>query len=138
MKMSLQNRNLLITLLLGGGAVAYVFFMFLPMQAETVQLREDLRTQREFVEQSLTLVGAMSSVEQELQAARDFAGAWRESAPRAGQLARLPLIRAPRQAPQAAERSEPLYKCRASLGLLCMTNTRRVFNCSSGARTGLC
>jgi Tfp pilus assembly protein PilO len=87
MKMSLQSRNMLVTALLGGGAVAYVFLLFLPMQKQTVQLREDLRMQRQFVEQSITLAGTMASVEQDLQAARDFAGAWRESAPRASQLA---------------------------------------------------
>lgn len=87
MKISQQNRNLLITLLLGGGAVAYVFLLFLPMQKQTVQLRDELRMQRQFVEQSITLTGTMASIERDLQAARDFAGAWRESAPRAGQLA---------------------------------------------------
>jgi len=87
MKLSPQNRNVLITLLLGGGAVAYVFLLFLPMQKQTVQLREDLHMQRQFVEQALTLTGTMATVERDLQAARDFAGAWRESAPRAGQLA---------------------------------------------------
>lgn len=87
MKMSQQTRNVAITALIGGGAVAYVFLMLLPMQKQTVQLRDELKMQRQFVEQSLTLTGAMASIERDLQAARDFAGAWRESAPRAGQLA---------------------------------------------------
>jgi Tfp pilus assembly protein PilO len=87
MKLSQQSRNLFVTALLGGGAVAYVFFVFLPMQTKTVVLRDELNLQRAFVEQSLTLAGSISSVERELEAAREFAAAWRESAPHAKQLA---------------------------------------------------
>ena len=77
MKLSQQSRNLFVTALLGGGAVAYVFFVFLPMQTKTVVLRDELNLQRAFVEQSLTLAGSISSVERELEAAREFAAALR-------------------------------------------------------------
>jgi Tfp pilus assembly protein PilO len=87
MNLSFERRNLLVTLLLGGGAVAYVFFVFLPMQSKTAVLSDELATQRQFVDQSLTLVNSMAAVEDELAAARDFAAAWRTTAPPAGQLA---------------------------------------------------
>jgi Tfp pilus assembly protein PilO len=87
MRISLESRNLLTTLLLGGGAVAYVFLMFLPMQAKNALLRDELRAQQQFIDGSFALTNSITSIDKELHAARDFAAAWRESAPPAGQLA---------------------------------------------------
>lgn len=87
MSISQQSRNLVVTLLLGGGAVAYVFFVFMPMQTKTVVLQDELSSQRKFVEQSVTLAANMAAIEKELNAAREFAAAWREASPKAAQLA---------------------------------------------------
>jgi Tfp pilus assembly protein PilO len=87
MKISQQSRNLLVTVLLGGGAIGYVFLVFLPMQTKTVVLRDELKSQRDFVEQSLTLASSMTNVENELHTARAFAAAWRNAAPHTDQLA---------------------------------------------------
>jgi Tfp pilus assembly protein PilO len=87
MKVSLESRNVLITMLLGGSAVAYVFLMFLPLQAKNAVLRDELRAQQQFIDGSFALANSITAIDKDLHAARDFAAAWRESAPPAGQLA---------------------------------------------------
>lgn len=81
MKLSIKNRNLLVTLLLAGGTLAYVFLLFLPTQRATSQLYDQLLAEQNYVTQSQALDNSIREVEAKLTSAREFANHWQSSAP---------------------------------------------------------
>jgi Tfp pilus assembly protein PilO len=87
MSFSLKNNTLGVTLLLGGGAMAYAFAVFLPTQRSTALLQAEIDANQDYIHQAESTTGAFAAVEQQLRDARGFAHQWQASAPQAAHLA---------------------------------------------------
>lgn len=84
-----NSRSLLITALLAGGSVAYVFFVFLPGQKAIGQLRRELDTKQQFIIDADRLAHAVQLAQRDLDSAEQFTTRWREAAPEESQLAAM-------------------------------------------------
>jgi len=79
-------KSWLITGLMGAAAVAYVVFVFLPLQRSIDNVRRQINQRREEIVQSQTLTSSLAQSKLQLAAARDVSRAWRSHAPRQTQL----------------------------------------------------
>jgi Tfp pilus assembly protein PilO len=82
-----QNRSWVVTIALAGGALAYAYFVFLPYQREIGLLKDQLRAAHDYIVQSDSVRQSIAEAEDELRLTREFAKAWRRSAPHASQWA---------------------------------------------------
>jgi Tfp pilus assembly protein PilO len=82
-----KSRSLVVTVLLAAGSVAYVFFVFLPGQKAIAYLRRELDTKQQYIIDADRLAHAMQRADQDLKQARQFAEAWRRTAPGERELA---------------------------------------------------
>ena len=76
----------LITLLLGGGALAYVMFVFLPGQKKIDQMREEIKLRQSEIVAGELLVQEVASLQTELQDAHTFHASFKTHAPTASNL----------------------------------------------------
>jgi Tfp pilus assembly protein PilO len=76
-----KSRSLVATVLLAAGSVAYVFFVFLPGQKAIAHLRRELDTRQQYIVDADRLAHAVQLADQDLKKAREFAEAWRRTAP---------------------------------------------------------
>ncbi len=83
MKLNPQNRNLAITVALGGATVAYVVLIFLPTQKSIAALQADLTAQQTEISRSQELSAALAELDGQLRAASDFTASWQANAPSA-------------------------------------------------------
>lgn len=76
-----QPHRTLVTALLGAGAIAYLFLLFLPGQQSIVRLRRERNEKQQLIMQSTILSSPLAAAEQRLTATRECAVAWKEAAP---------------------------------------------------------
>jgi Tfp pilus assembly protein PilO len=72
---------------LAAASVAYVVFVFLPGQRAIAQLRRQVQEKQQFIARTQSLPAAIQQAADDLQAANDYAAAWRASAPSEARLA---------------------------------------------------
>ena len=84
---SKKSRGWMITMLLAGGALAYVLLVFLPGQVKVSKLRSQLREEQHFVIQADRLISTIQQTEDELAQTNRFAADWYEDAPGESELA---------------------------------------------------
>ena len=82
MKLKIENRNLAVTLVLGAGAVGYIFLLFLPTQNKIAQLQDELAHHQSYIAQKQDSNVTLASLNSELEATRTFADEWLLDAPR--------------------------------------------------------
>ena len=82
-----KPRTWLITALLAAAAVAYVVFIFLPLQKSIRQLSSDLQEKRQQVVQAQGLTRPITQAKQRLVDTRNVCLQWKEAAPSPGELA---------------------------------------------------
>ena len=92
MKLNPKKRNLVITIALCAGVVAYVMLVFLPTQRSISALQTELATHQMYIAQQQQQSATLISLQQEVNAARDFSSRWRENAPDVRRLARLNAV----------------------------------------------
>jgi Tfp pilus assembly protein PilO len=81
-----KPKTWLVTGLLAAAAVAYVVFVFLPLQNSINQLRQQVQERRQQIMQAQSLVGTVAQTRVRLAAARDVCQQWRADAPRPTQI----------------------------------------------------
>src|SRR5438094_6834318 len=81
-----KPKTWLITGLLAAAAVAYVVFIFLPLQHSINKLRQQVHERRQQIMQAQSLVGTVAQTRVRLVAAREVCQQWRAQAPRQAQL----------------------------------------------------
>ena len=81
-----QPKTWLVTGFLAAAAVAYVVFVFLPVQNSMNQLRQQVQERRQQIMQAQSLVGTVSQTRVRLAAAREVCQLWRSEAPRPSQI----------------------------------------------------
>jgi len=74
----LTKRSWIVTVLLAGASVAYVFLVFLPGQQAAAKLREELREKQQYVISAERLLIAIEDARAETAAAEGFAEQWRQ------------------------------------------------------------
>ena len=100
----------LITGLLAAAAVAYVIFIFLPLQRSIDVLQDQVQERRQQIMQAQSLAGTVAQARVRLVAARDVSQQWRADAPRQAQLIThyASLTQQAEQAGVAIDRLDPL------------------------------
>lgn len=83
MTLNPKNRNLAITVALGGAVVAYIVLIFLPTQKSIASLQADLAAQQTTIGRSQSLSTALTELDGRLQAASKFSASWQADAPSA-------------------------------------------------------
>ena len=81
-----KPKTWLVTGLLAAAAVAYVVFIFLPLQHSINKLRQQVQERRQQIMQAQSLVGTVAQTRLRLTAAREVCQQWRAEAPRQAQL----------------------------------------------------
>jgi Tfp pilus assembly protein PilO len=76
----------LVTGLLAAAAVAYVVFIFLPLQNSINKLRQDVQERRQQIMQAQSLVGTVAQTRVRLTAAREVCQRWRAESPKQAQI----------------------------------------------------
>jgi Tfp pilus assembly protein PilO len=79
-------KSWLMTGLMGASAVAYVVFVFLPLQRSIDNVQRQIQDRREQILQAQSLASALAQSRLQLSAAREVSRAWRSQAPRQTQL----------------------------------------------------
>jgi Tfp pilus assembly protein PilO len=118
----------LITGLLAAAAVAYVVFIFLPLQRSIVVLQGQVQERRQQIMQSQNLAGTVAQARVRLTSARDVGQRWRADAPRQAQLIThyASLTQQAEQAGVAIDRLDPLPA--VELNLLAQQNVSMAFH----------
>jgi Tfp pilus assembly protein PilO len=100
----------LITGLLAAAAVAYVVFIFLPLQRSIDVLQDQVQERRQQIMQAQNLAGTVAQARVRLVASRDVGQKWRADAPRQAQLIThyASLTQQAEQAGVAIDRLDPL------------------------------
>jgi Tfp pilus assembly protein PilO len=100
----------LITGLLAAAAVAYVIFIFLPLQRSIDVLQDQVQERRQQIMQAQSLAGTVAQARVRLVTARDVGQQWRADAPRQAQLIThyASLTQQAEQAGVAIDRLDPL------------------------------
>src|SRR5262245_35161715 len=81
-----QPKTWLITGLLAGAAVAYVIFVFLPLQRSIDVLQGQVQERRQQIMQAQSLAGTVAQARVRLVSAKEVSQHWRSDAPRQAQL----------------------------------------------------
>lgn len=81
MKKAQNPKSLALTLLISGGALAYAFLIFLPIQRSITSLRTELAEKRQFILDAGSLGPRLAQLAVELEEAQAIVGAWREQSP---------------------------------------------------------
>jgi Tfp pilus assembly protein PilO len=81
-----KPKTWLVTGLLAAAAVAYVVFLFLPLQHSINKLQQEVQERRQQIMQAQSLVGTVGQARLRLTAAREVCQKWRTDAPRPSQL----------------------------------------------------
>jgi Tfp pilus assembly protein PilO len=100
----------LITALLAAGAVAYVVFVFLPLQQMIETLRGQVQERRQQIMQAQSLAGTVAQARIRLTSAREVGDQWRGDAPKQAQLIThfAHLTKQAEEAGVAIDRLDPL------------------------------
>lgn len=77
----------MLTLLVSGSAIAYVFFVFLPIQKSIAGLRSELDSKRKFILEAQQLGAKVIELEERMESARALVNDWREHAPSEDEMA---------------------------------------------------
>src|SRR3954467_7256100 len=81
-----KPKTWLVTGLLAAGAVAYVVFIFLPLQNSINKLRQQIQERRQQIMQAESLVGTVAQTRMRLVAAREVCQQWRAESPHQAQI----------------------------------------------------
>ena len=76
-----KPKSWILTVLISGAALAYAFFVFLPMQRSIAGIREELKRQRTEVLELGKLNNEVVQLEQQIKAVRTTIDTWHEHAP---------------------------------------------------------
>jgi Tfp pilus assembly protein PilO len=87
MQAAKKPRSWVLTLVLAGTAIGYVAFVFLPGQRAVGEMRRQLHEKQQFIVQADRLSFAIAKATEDVQAAHEFAEAWRSQAPSEARLA---------------------------------------------------
>ena len=79
----------LVTLPLAAGAIAYVVFVFLPGREVTAELKQQIETKQQTIDQTLGLAKAAVVIGQQAQKTRAYTSAWQQQCPASGELSSL-------------------------------------------------
>ncbi len=131
-----SNKSLLMTIGLTGAAVCYVAFIFMPGQRAIGKLRDELDERQQAVVDSDLLAYTIKTTETELEAAKEFAKKWQETAPREARLTELYAqiteqaatagVKITQFDPQSIEKLSALVK--VPLSLTVKGNFQQIFN----------
>jgi Tfp pilus assembly protein PilO len=80
-------KSWIVTLLLAGGALAYVFLVFLPGQRSISTLREELTTKQGFIIETDSIAASIVEAEEKLKDVESYIEKWRDEAPAEAELA---------------------------------------------------
>jgi Tfp pilus assembly protein PilO len=89
MRRSIDPRSLLATVALGAGALAYLYFGFLPGKREIAEVRYEALEKQDYVLRIERLAAATAPLENELREARQYVEQTRGSTPDEGDLSAL-------------------------------------------------
>src|SRR5438094_6284539 len=81
-----KPKTWLITGLLAAAAIAYVIFIFLPLQRSINRLQQQVQERRQQIMQANSLAGTVAQVRVRLASAREVSNQWRSKSPRHSQL----------------------------------------------------
>src|SRR4051812_171723 len=81
-----KPKTWLVTGLLAAAAVAYVVFIFLPLQNSINKLRQQVQERRQQIMQAESLVGTVAQTRVRLTAAREVCQQWRAESPHQAQI----------------------------------------------------
>jgi len=76
-----NSKSLFLTLLISGGALAYAFLIFVPIQRSIASLRSELDSKRQFILDAGSLEPRITELTAELQQAEKVVDSWREHSP---------------------------------------------------------
>jgi len=76
-----RSRSWITTVAISGGALAFAFFVFLPIQRSIAKLRAELHEQRDFVRGAATVDATIAELEQRKKEATKIVAAWQTYAP---------------------------------------------------------
>jgi Tfp pilus assembly protein PilO len=112
-----KPKTWLVTGLLAAAAVAYVVFVFLPLQHSMNKLRQQVQERRQQIMQAQSLVGTVAQTRLRLAAAREVSQQWRAAAPRPAQIIThyASLTQQAEEAGVAIDRLDPLPAVELSL-----------------------
>jgi Tfp pilus assembly protein PilO len=123
-----QPKTWLITGLLAAGAIAYVVFVFLPLQRAIGGLRGQVQERRQQIMQAQSLAGTVAQSRLRLASAREVAAQWRADAPKRAQLIThfASLTKQADEAGVAIDRLDPLPA--VELNLIAQQNVTMQFH----------
>src|SRR5438105_8251689 len=112
-----KPKTWLVTGLLAAAAVAYVVFIFLPLQQSINKLRQQVQERTQQIMQAQSLVSTLAQTRQRLTAAREVCHEWRAEAPRPAQIIThyASLTQQAQEAGVAIDRLDPLPAVELSL-----------------------
>jgi Tfp pilus assembly protein PilO len=73
---SIRRGSWLVTLALGAAALVYLFCVFLPTSRKIRQMREEIRSQEDFIAHATYLPAALADAQKQLDAAQRYATQW--------------------------------------------------------------
>jgi len=123
-----KPKTWLVTGLLAAAAVAYVVFVFLPLQNSINQLRQQVQERRQQIVQAQSLVGTVAQTRLRLLAAQEVCQQWRGESPRQAQLIThyAHLTQQAEEAGVAIDRLDPLPA--VELNLIAQQNVTMQFH----------
>lgn len=94
---AIRRGSWLVTLALGAAALVYLYCVFLPTSRKIRQMRDQIRTQDEFIGHATFLPAALADAQKQLEAANRYTAKWHEHLASPGHLGEL-LARLTKQA----------------------------------------
>jgi len=87
MKLNARKKNILITVGLSGGVVAYTFALLLPTQRSIAALQDEIAAHQSYIAQQQQARDSITKLQAELEQTREFSQHWEANAPDAPRLA---------------------------------------------------